>query len=143
MCPVRTPPSRRPSAPQTSGNHERIRVAREYRRRDTDVLRHARNIKPARWSSSYPFRLYDCCLETDAACAIVVTSAERARDLSTRRFYFRALPKDIPYPADDISRATDPFVIGLTFAAPKAFAMAGVTTRTSISSKFTTASPTL
>jgi len=37
-----------------------------------------------------PLRVFDCCLMTDGACAVVVTSADRAGDLAQRPVYLSA-----------------------------------------------------
>ncbi|MGE0214649.1 thiolase C-terminal domain-containing protein [Mycolicibacterium sp.] len=78
----------------------------------------------ARWIAE-PLRLFDCCLESDAAVALVITSAERSRDL-------RRTPVTITATAFGggnqltSNRHADITVSGAAAMAPRLYAAAGV-----------------
>ncbi len=74
-----------------------------------------------------PYKLFDCCIETDGAAACIVTTVERAVDLGKEPIYIMGTAAGQPYPADDITTRKDIFETGLSIAAPDAFAMAGIT----------------
>jgi acetyl-CoA acetyltransferase len=73
-----------------------------------------------------PYRLLDCCLESDAAGAVVVTAADHPLAKRHRSVFISGVAEGRPYPADDIANRSDPLTIGLTHAAPRAYDMAGV-----------------
>lgn len=75
---------------------------------------------------SDPYRLLDCSLEADGGAALVVTTAERARDLRGAAVPILGFGQGQPYPADDIVTREDPFELGVGHATARAFEMAGI-----------------
>jgi len=76
---------------------------------------------------SDPFRLFDCCLESDGGAAIVVSSAERAKDLRKPPITVMGIAEGHPDSPSAITQRPDMTIIGVAKAAPRAFEMAGVT----------------
>lgn len=76
---------------------------------------------------SDPLRLFDCCLESDGGTAVVVSSAERAKDMKQPPIYIMGVAEGHPDSPSTITQRPELTRLGTAKAAPKAFDMAGVT----------------
>ena len=76
---------------------------------------------------STPFRLFDCSLESDGAGAVIVTSAERARDLAQAPVLVGGFGECHSYPPTSLTQKADMATVpALRTAAHRAFDIAGV-----------------
>jgi acetyl-CoA acetyltransferase len=76
-----------------------------------------------------PLHLLDCSLETDGACAVVVTTAERARDLRRPPAIISGVAQGMGpqhYMMNGLMYKDDPFDLPPLYAARDVYAMAGV-----------------
>ena len=76
-----------------------------------------------------PYLMFDCCLETDGAAAVIVACADRGAESAHRPVRIAAVAEGHADNADDIINRRDFFNLGLTKAAPRAFAEAGLAPR--------------
>lgn len=72
-----------------------------------------------------PYTLFDCCLETDGACAVIVSAGDSA-PVGRDRVAIRAVAEGRPPFPDDLTNRPDLLEIGLDKAAPMAWEIAGV-----------------
>jgi acetyl-CoA acetyltransferase len=81
------------------------------------------DVLSSRWIS-YPFHILDCCLVTDAGGAVVVTSAERAKDLKKKPVW--VLGSGEAHTHWTLANMPDLTTTPAAISGPRAFQMAGV-----------------
>ncbi len=86
------------------------------------------DVLSSRWIVRPCAHLLDCCLETDNATCIIVTSAERARDLRQRPAYIMAVQGRVCTPGGDFFHQQGPITRSAGhYIGPRLFDMAGIT----------------
>jgi acetyl-CoA acetyltransferase len=95
------------------------------------AVMHGRPLTPEAYDASRwivePFRLFDCCLENDGAAALVLVSAERARDLRRKPAYLLGVAQGSEYRNAARGHNAPTYAsASFTTVAPRLWAMAGV-----------------
>jgi acetyl-CoA acetyltransferase len=96
------------------------------------AVMHGRPLTPEAYDESRwivePFRLFDCCMENDGAAALVLVSAERARDMRQRPAYLLGVAQGSEYRNAARGHNAPTYASSsFTTVAPHLYAMAGVT----------------
>ena len=73
-----------------------------------------------------PFHLFDCCIETDGSTAILISSAAAAEGAKHRPVHILGIAEGHPDSPSSTATRVDHSRVGITKAAPRAFAMAGL-----------------
>ena len=103
---------------------------RENAQLNPEAQMHGRRLTFEQYASSRviadPYLLMDCCLESDGASAVIVMAARTMDDRPHPLALLLAVKQGHPDSPDDLSGRRDLFDTGLTRAAPRAFAAAGL-----------------
>src|SRR6266478_3303591 len=95
------------------------------------AVMHGRPLTPEAYDQSRwivePFRLFDCCMENDGAAALILVSAERARDMRQRPTYLLGVAQGSEYRNAARGHNAPTYASSsFTTVAPHLYAMAGV-----------------
>jgi acetyl-CoA acetyltransferase len=75
---------------------------------------------------SDPYRLFDCCLESDGGAAVIISGTERAKDMAQPPIYIMGVAEGHPDSPSAITQRPDLTSFGTAKAAARVFEMAGV-----------------